>query len=72
MLQVRKSHSCEISAIFFHCCFMIETQTLMTASDFSVFFSRNHFLEGGFTCQWGECFSDGVEFIFKWEEGYQF
>ena len=26
MLQVRKSHSCRISAIFFQCCFMTETQ----------------------------------------------
>ena len=33
---------------------MIETQVLMTVSDFSGFFSRNHFLEGGFTFHWGE------------------
>ena len=49
MLQVRKSHSRGISAIFFQCCFMIETQVFMAGSDFSGFFSRNHFLEGGFT-----------------------
>ena len=40
---------------------MIETQVLMTVSDFSGFFSRDHFLEGGFTFQ---CFSDGSGFIF--------
>ena len=38
MLQARKSHSCGISAIFFQCCFMIETQVLMTVSDFWRFF----------------------------------
>ena len=57
MLQERKSRSCGISAIFFQCCFMIETQILMTVSDFSGFFSRNHFLEGGLTFQWGVCLS---------------
>ena len=40
---------------------MIETQVLMTVSDFSGFFSRDHFLEGGFTFQ---CFSDESGFIF--------
>ena len=59
MLQVRKSHLCGISAIFSQCYFMSETQELMTVSGF---FSRNHFLEGGFTFQWG-----GL--IFKWGEG---
>ena len=48
MLQVRKSHSCKISAIFFQCCFMIETQVLMAVSDFFGFFSRNNLLEGSF------------------------
>ena len=38
---------------------MIETQVLMTVSDFSRFFSRNHFLEEGFTFQLGVCFSHG-------------
>ena len=38
MLQVRKSCSCGISAIFFQCCFMIEIQILMTVSNFSWFF----------------------------------
>ena len=47
MLQVRKSRSCGISAIFV----LTETQVLMTVSDFS-FFSRKHFLEGVFTFQW--------------------
>ena len=43
---------------------MIETQVLMTIPDFFGFFSRNHFLEGGFTFQWkGGCFSVGG-FIF--------
>ena len=32
---------------------MIETQVLMTVSDFLGFFSKNYFLEGGFTFQWG-------------------
>ena len=31
-------------------------QVLMTVSNFSGFFSRNHFLEGGFTFQWGVVF----------------
>ena len=53
MLQVIKSDSCRILAIFFQCCFTIETQVLMTVSNFSGIFSRNHFLEGGFTFQWG-------------------
>ena len=51
IIQERKSHSCRISAIFFQCSFMIETQVLMAVSDFSGFFSTNHFLEGGFTFQ---------------------
>ena len=51
MLQVRKSRSYGISAIFSHCCFMIEVQILMTVSNFLRFFSRNYFLEGGFTFQ---------------------
>ena len=32
---------------------MSETQVLMTDSNFGFFFSRNHFLEGDFTFQWG-------------------
>ena len=56
MLQVRKSHSCGISAIFSQCCFMIETQVLMTVSTFWGFLSRNHFLKGGFPFQWGDLF----------------
>ena len=42
MLQVRKSRFCGISAICFQCCFMSETQVLMTVSsfcNFSFFFS---------------------------------
>ena len=46
MLQVRKSR-------FAQYCFMSETQVLMTVSDFFCFFSRNHFLEGGFTFERG-------------------
>ena len=53
MLQLIKSESCGISATFFQCCFMIETQVVMTVSNFLRFCSRNHFLEGGFTFQWG-------------------
>ena len=64
MLQVRKSHSYGISAIFFQCWFMIETQILMTVSDLFGLFTRNHFLEGSFTfSQGGGCFSDrGLHF----------
>ena len=70
MPQVRKSCSCGISAAFFQCCIMIETQVSMTASNFSGCFSRNYFLEGGFTFQWGRgegfVFQMGGDFIFKW------
>ena len=54
---------------FFQCCFMSETQVLMTVFNFSWFFSRNHFLEGGFTfqCRGGGDFRLGG-FIFKWGE----
>lgn len=38
---------------------MIETQVAMTVSDFSGYFSRNHFLEAGLTFQW-----EGVVFQF--------
>ena len=40
---------------------MSETKVLMTVSDFSGFFSRNHFLEEGFIFQWrgGGIFSVG-------------
>ena len=48
MSQVRKSCSCGISAIYFQCCFMIETQVLMIVSNFSGFI-----LERGFTFNWG-------------------
>ena len=54
MLQVRKSRSCGFSVFFFQCCFMIETQVLMTVSSFSGFFCGNHFLKGGFTFQRGK------------------
>ena len=37
MLQVRKSRFCGISAISFQCCFMSETQILMTVSNFCNF-----------------------------------
>ena len=39
---------------------MNEAQALMTVSDFSGFYSRNNFLEGGFTFQCGALF-------FSWE-----
>ena len=49
---------------------MIETQALMTIPDFFGFFSRNHFLEGGFTFQWkGGCFSVSWELHFYVQEG---
>ena len=63
MLQVKKLHYCGISAVFFQCCFMIETQVLMTVSDFLRFFSRNHFLEGGFPFQWGVISQLGASFL---------
>ena len=53
MLQVRKSFFVEFVSFFPQCCFMSETQVLMTVSNFFVLFSRNHFLEGSFTFQWG-------------------
>ena len=56
MPQVRESCCCGIFAFFFQCCFMIETQVLMTVSDFLGFFSRNHFVERGFTFQWEDLF----------------
>ena len=40
---------------------MSETQVLMTVSDFWGFFSRNCFLEGGFTFQWV-----GIRFSVEW------
>ena len=46
MLQVRKLRFCGISAIFFQCCFMSETQALMTVSDFWVFFLGIIFWKG--------------------------
>ena len=63
---MRKSHSCGISATFFQCCFMTETQVLMTVSDFSVIFFYESFpgrwlhfsVGGGFVFQIGG-------FIFK-------
>ena len=49
----------------FQCCFMRETQVLMTVSRFFGFFSRNRFMEGNFTFKgWG-----GWGFIFKWGRG---
>ena len=65
MHQVRKSHSCQISTIFFQSCFMIETQVLMAI--FWFFFYKSfprrdlHFSleEGGGGFRW-----EG--FIFKW------
>ena len=57
MLQARESLSSGIFAIFFQCWFMIETQVLMTLSNFLVFFSRNHFLEGASLFSGVVCFS---------------
>ena len=57
MLQERKPHFCGIFATFFQS----ETQLLMTVSDLLGFFSRNYFLEGGFTFQWG-----GIWFSVEW------
>ena len=34
-------------------------QVLMTVSDFFLFGYRNHFLEGGFTFEWGASFLSG-------------
>ena len=46
MFQVRKSRFCGISVIFSQCCFMSETQVLMTISDFWDFFLRIIFWKG--------------------------
>ena len=51
VLQKRKSCSCGISAIFFQCWFMSETQVLMAVSDFLNFFSRFSFF---FFFWWGD------------------
>ena len=64
MLQVRKSHFCGISAIFFQCYFMSETY-VNAVSDFSGSFSTNHFLKGAsLFIGWGLFFSwgDGLHF----------
>ena len=67
MLQVIKSDSYGISAICFQCCFMIETQVLITVSDFSrVFFPRNHFLERGFNFQLWRGREGGVGLFLRW------
>ena len=43
----------------------------MIVSDFSGFFSRNHFLKGDFTFQWGGGVFQLGGFIFKWGGGVQ-
>ena len=50
MLRLRKSHFCGISVIFFQCCFMCETQILMTFSNFGGFFFLESFPGRGFYC----------------------
>ena len=60
MLQMIKSDSCGISAIFFQCCFMIETQVLMTVSNFFGFFLGIISRKGASLFKGGSvCFSDG-------------
>ena len=54
MLQERRPRFRGIFTTFFQCYFMSETQVLMIVSDFLGFSSRNYFLKGGFTFQWGE------------------
>ena len=63
MPQVRKSCSCGIFAIFLQCYFMIETQALMTVSDFFLGFFLGIIFgkEASLFC--GGCFSDGGGFI---------
>ena len=64
---MRKSHSCGISAIFFECYLVSETQILMTVSDFLWFFCRKSFPGRGLHFSMG-----GVQmgsFIFEWGEG---
>ena len=55
-----------ILVIFFQGCFTRETQVLMTVSSFLDFFSRNHYLEGGFILQYwdfgGASFLNGEGF----------
>ena len=52
-------------SMFFLCCFVIETQMLMTVSDFAGFFARNHFLEGGlhFSTEGGGRSDGGASFL---------
>ena len=66
MLQERKPLFCGIFATFFQCYFMSETQVLMNVSDFLGFFSRNYFLEGGFTFQW-----EGIWFSVEWSLNFK-
>ena len=74
MLQVIKSDSCAISAIFFQCCFMIETQVFMTVSIFQGFFlgiiswNGASLFNGRFVSQMGASFlSVGVGGSTPWE-----
>ena len=66
MFQVRKSsHIFGISATFFQCCFISETQILMVVSTFSDFISMNHFLTRGFIYKSGVVFQlGGLHFLF--------
>ena len=71
MLQVRKSCSCGIFAIFFQCCFMIETQAINEGFRFfRVFFQESLSGRGLHFSMGAVCFSVGGGFIFKW--GHQF
>ena len=47
-----ENHVSGISLIFFQCCFISETQLLMTVSNFGVFSPRNHGRGGG-GAPWG-------------------
>ena len=71
MFQVRKPYSCDFCHLF-PVLFYAWNTSINDSFWFLGFFSRNHFLEGGFTFQQGVCFSDGVLFIFKWGGGHWF
>ena len=66
---MRKSRFCGISTMFFQCCFMSETQVLMTVSDFfGVFFLETALFNGAGE---GACFSVGRRVSIKYRTGWR-
>ena len=68
MSTLTKICFCGIFAIFFQCCFMIETQVLMTVSNFSVFFQESFPGRGfDFSMRGGSVFQLGRHITPLWE-----